>query len=175
MNLGCVDVTSLQSVEMRVREAYGKIDISNEGMKEIAAEVLAIGSVDVSEIYSPPRFCAAASALGLKPGFSADLLVPKTDGENWDLSRPEDERELERLQLIEEPTLLCGGRLARRSRSRGTSARLGATPSRRRRSWSVDGIIYAWLPVPTSVSLGQDATSSTRRHGRRVHGRSRKS
>jgi hypothetical protein len=104
--MGSVDVASLQTVMRRVKNAHGQFVVADQELREIAMEVLAIGSVDVSEICSPPRFCAVASALDLKPGFSADLPAPKANGENWDLSRAEDERELERLQQVEEPTLL---------------------------------------------------------------------
>ena len=44
----------------------------------------AAGTNDVSEIYSPPRMAKAASALGLKGGWSLDLTTTDDDGNAWD-------------------------------------------------------------------------------------------
>ena len=43
--------------------------------------------MDVREIYSPDRFSSQCLRLGLRPGFAADLNVPKANGEYWDLNR----------------------------------------------------------------------------------------
>ncbi len=44
----------------------------------------AAGANDISEIYSPPRMAKAASALGLKGGWSLDLTTTDDDGSKWD-------------------------------------------------------------------------------------------
>ena len=64
---------------------------------------------DVSEIYSPPRIAAQACTVGLRPGFSIDLVTRKRNGDFWDLSKPEDAREAEALRAEEKPYFLCGG------------------------------------------------------------------
>ena len=40
---------------------------------------------DVAEVYSPPRLCATARKMGLKAGFSFDLIGNNAKGEPWDL------------------------------------------------------------------------------------------
>eukprot|EP00975_Prorocentrum_lima_P045559 9537396-Prorocentrum_lima.AAC.1 len=35
----------------------------------------AAGAVDVAEVYSPPHICALVGAMGLQPGFSADITI----------------------------------------------------------------------------------------------------
>ena len=46
----------------------------------------AIGKNHISEIYSPPRIAEAASALGLKGGWSLDLTTADDDGKLWNFS-----------------------------------------------------------------------------------------
>ena len=41
---------------------------------------------DAAEVYSPLPVCATARRLGLKVGFSFDLIVNDENGETWDLS-----------------------------------------------------------------------------------------
>ena len=68
-----------------------------------------IGSVDVAEFFSPPRFAARAGRLGLAPGFSVDLSTKKPilgkEHEYWDLNLAEDRRDLEALIDQEDPYL----------------------------------------------------------------------
>ena len=67
-----------------------------------------LGSADISEIYSPPRFTAQAPGAGLRGGIAVDLATQRRDGLYWDLSRREHEKELERTQKEEKPYLLTG-------------------------------------------------------------------
>ena len=110
--LDMIDIGSVELATRKVMQAYAHTPVGSRPTaaeaEEIAEEILAINPMSVSEIYSPPRFSALARPLGITPGFSADLEVPKQDGTNWDLSRPEDQKELERIQVEEQPTLLCG-------------------------------------------------------------------
>ena len=110
--LEMIDIGSVELAARKVMQAYAHTPVGSRPTtaeaEEIAEEILAINPMSVSEIYSPPRFSSLAMPLGITPGFSADLEVPKQDGTNWDLSRPEDQKELERIQVEEQPTLLCG-------------------------------------------------------------------
>ena len=83
-------------------------DISERDAHNIALMSVEIGAVDVAEIYSPHRVTARAAEFGLRPGFAVDLLEEKPSGGHWDLGRPEDVEELERLQEEQDPFLLCG-------------------------------------------------------------------
>ena len=71
-----------------------------------------LGSVDVAEIFSPPRFTLRAGILGLAPGFAVDLTTKKPivgkEDEYWDLNRSEDCLELGWLIDHEDPVLLTG-------------------------------------------------------------------
>ena len=49
--------------------------------------------VDVAEVYSPPRVCAMAEEMGIRPGFSLDFTSPRADGMKWDFSLPRYRRE----------------------------------------------------------------------------------
>ena len=98
------------SMLARVRSAFVSAGDAalNEDLAEIALLVAELNGVDVSEIYSPARFCAEAALLGLRPGFSADLEEIAPDGRPWDLSRPEGEQAVHHLLEVEKPKLLCG-------------------------------------------------------------------
>ena len=71
-----------------------------------------LGSVDVAEVFSPPRFTLRAGILGLAPGFAVDLATKKPivgkEDEYWDLNRSEDRLELDWLIDKEDPVLLTG-------------------------------------------------------------------
>lgn len=63
---------------------------------------------DVAEVYSPPRMCPRARSFGLRPGFSIDLCTEKPSGGFWDLSRPADMEEAEKLIEHTLPYVLIG-------------------------------------------------------------------
>eukprot|EP00972_Heterocapsa_arctica_P013527 1994052-Heterocapsa_arctica.AAC.1 len=66
-----IPIASLQ-VEMAYRR-HG-VDITKDEIKQIAAlQQVELGAAKVLEIFSPKRFTAAASGLGLRPGFAVDL------------------------------------------------------------------------------------------------------
>ena len=74
-----------------------------------ASEAGDMSSVDVMEVFSPPRFTAAAPKFGLKPGIAVDLSTCRpSDGIGWDLLRPGDQAELDRIIEHDEPQLLTG-------------------------------------------------------------------
>ena len=72
-------ISSLLRVRAALEEEFGAEPKETE-VSEIAAIVAEINGTDVSEIYSPARFCEGAARLGLKPGFSADLDEIGPDG-----------------------------------------------------------------------------------------------
>ena len=53
-------------------------------MMQLVAE-----EIDVAEIYSPPRVAKRAEELGLKAGWSLDLINHDSDGRAWDFSKPD--------------------------------------------------------------------------------------
>ena len=85
-----------------------EIDVSEEEATGVARCLCALSAVDVAEIYTPPRATERAREFGLRPGFCVDLTTRRPDGEMWDLTRPEDEKVLEKLQEKETPKLLIG-------------------------------------------------------------------
>ena len=102
--------------------AYETVDMSTVKWREISSldyasrrlesRRLELGSVDVAEVFSPPRFVARAGILGLSPGFSVDLSTKKPilgkENEYWDLNRAEDREDLNYLIEKEQPFLLTG-------------------------------------------------------------------
>ena len=58
--------------------------------------------VDVSEMFSPPRFTQHAGRLGLRPGFAVDLST------GWNLDLPQDVAKMDELIEKEKPELLTG-------------------------------------------------------------------
>ena len=58
--------------------------------------------VDVSEMFSPPRFTQHAGRLGLRPGFAVDLST------GWNLDLPQDVAKMDELIEREKPELLTG-------------------------------------------------------------------
>lgn len=86
-------------------------DASFSECREISKGLLHLGisKSHVAEIYNPKRFTSKANQFGLQPGFAIDLEVVKNkNGEHWDLSREEDQKELESLLDKEKPEYLLG-------------------------------------------------------------------
>ena len=85
------DTAALVSASMLLRvcsdfEALEE-ELEEADLMEIAPVVAVLNEVDVSEIYSPARFCVEAARVGLRSGLSADL-EEVGDSRPWDLSRP---------------------------------------------------------------------------------------
>ena len=62
------------------------LDITGTEVASVSTPLLQLGSVDVAEVFSPPRFTDAAPSLGLKPGFAVDLAT------GWNLRNQSDRR-----------------------------------------------------------------------------------
>ena len=60
-------------------------------------------TVDVAEIYSPPRMAAMASRLGYTAGFSMDLTTSDENGLPWDLPLADTQRRALRRWEIDMP------------------------------------------------------------------------
>ena len=60
------------------------------------------GSIDIAEIYSPPRVTEMAARLGMKGGWSLDLTcIDEIDGQPWDFSKAEKrDRAIEKLKNV---------------------------------------------------------------------------
>ena len=91
--------------ELRTQdEALVELGFSSEEERtEIRRWVMEIGrQVHVKEIFSPPRATKMAHRFGLTPGMAFDLSV------GWDLDREEDQREVWRHLVEEQPYLVIG-------------------------------------------------------------------
>lgn len=107
------DVSWIDFVDYEVDMCASKWwKVSSLGLAErkLDAKRVELGSVDVVEIFSPPRFVASAAKFGLAPGFSVDLSAQKPDGsgEFWDLNKMRDVKQLDKLVDEEDPILLTG-------------------------------------------------------------------
>ena len=107
------DVMSLDMASYEVAmcaDKWKRVSSINLLERKLEAKRIELGSVDVVEVFSPPRFVAAASQFGLAPGFSVDLATQKPDGsgEFWDLNRQADVKLLDRLIDEDDPYLLTG-------------------------------------------------------------------
>jgi len=62
-------------VRKKVSDAYRRqrVDLDEGELSTIACLTLEVGSLDVTEIYSPARYCAMAGKFGLSSGVSADF------------------------------------------------------------------------------------------------------
>ena len=72
-------------VRQRVSDAFRRqqVDLDDGELQSIACLTLEVGSLDVTEIYSPARYCAMAGKFGLSAGVSADLEEVKPNGKPW--------------------------------------------------------------------------------------------
>ena len=95
---------AIESLELRraIQEAYAGQDVSSLECMEMAREIKAINGVDISEVYSPPRFTAQAPFEGLKPGTAFDLET------GWDLKESKQFREMRAVAAEEKPFLMTG-------------------------------------------------------------------
>ena len=89
-------------VKHQIRNQFrtNEVDIGEAEVCNIARMSIEIGAVDLSEVYSPHRVTSRASEFGFRPGFAVDLREEKPSGGPWDLSRPEDAKELKELQSL---------------------------------------------------------------------------
>ena len=70
-------------------------------MTQVARDLSKL-SVDIAEVYSPPRVTARASKWGLQAGEAMDLTT------GWDFTRPEDRARAWRYLEEKKPKLLIG-------------------------------------------------------------------
>ena len=67
-----------------------------------------ISSVDVAEVFSPPRVVAMAAKMGLVPGSSMDLTTTDELGEPWNFSLARMRTKAKKQLMKEKPLLLVG-------------------------------------------------------------------
>lgn len=77
------------------------------------AEVCAVSSGIVTELYSPPRVSKVASKYGLLPGHAFDIICQDSSGDVWDLSRSDKRNAVVRLIHETKPSLLIGSPMCR--------------------------------------------------------------
>ena len=97
-------------VRKKVSDAYRRqrVDLDDSELSTIACLTLEVGSLDVTEIYSPARYCAMAGKFGLSAGASADSEEVKPNGEPWNLDKEEDVDEFMEMLEREDPFFLPG-------------------------------------------------------------------
>ena len=97
-------------VRKKVSDAYRRqrVDLDDGELSMIACLTLEVGSLDVTEIYSPARYCAMAGKFGLSSGVSADSDEVKPNGEPWNLDKEEDVNEFMEMLEREDPFFLPG-------------------------------------------------------------------
>ena len=69
---------------------------------------LMIMGMDVAEVYSPPRVTEMASKMGLRAGWSMDIITNDRGGKSWDFNIPEMRNRVARRLLEDKPRLLIG-------------------------------------------------------------------
>ena len=86
--------TTVSRAEVEISDVFRDLeqDVSHDEVAELADLVLMLNSVDqslprvdITEIFSPPRFTAEATRYGLSPGIAIDLSTFRPDGQHWDL------------------------------------------------------------------------------------------
>ena len=95
------DKRELQELTKDSTEYYFRnkqVEASEALIDEVGALLTETGGAKIVEIFSPTRFTAKIGELGLRPGFAVDLCENKPygphAGEAWDLSKPDDVKEL---------------------------------------------------------------------------------
>ena len=118
---------------------------SEEERTEIRRWVMEIGrQVHVSLIFSPPRATGMARRFGLTPGMAFDLSV------GWDLDREEDQKEVWRHLVEEQPYLIIGS-----PECKGFSTMQGLSAGKPGAAASGDGPASPWLRCQSlPVALG---------------------
>ena len=97
-------------VRQKVSDAYRRqqVDLDDGELQSIACLTLEVGSLDVTQIYSPARYCAMAGKFGLSAGVSADSEEVKPNGGPWNLDKEEDVDEFMEMLEREDPFFLPG-------------------------------------------------------------------
>ena len=89
-----------------------QVEASEALIDKVGALLTEIGGAKIAEIFSPARFTAKIGDLGLRPGFAVDLCENKPygphAGETWDLSKPDDVKELFEMIAFEQPVIVIG-------------------------------------------------------------------
>ena len=95
---------ALEKTKLAVTDTYRAkgVDITAAEIASVSTLLLQLGSVDVAEVFSPPRFTDAAPSLGLKAGFAVDLAT------GWDL-KIESEKNVFFQQLEQDDPYLLPG------------------------------------------------------------------
>ena len=95
---------ALENTKLAVTDTYRAkgVDITAAEIASVSTLLLQLGSVDVAEVFSPPRFTDAAPSLGLKPGFAVDLAT------GWNLRSKSDKEAFFQKLERDDPSLLTG-------------------------------------------------------------------
>ena len=112
MSVGKCEMIEVAKIAVRRSYLCKGLDISEVDVANVASLQVELGACDILEVFSPRRFTASASQLGLKAGYAIDLSEQKLAGphvgEHWDLARDRDVKELEYVVEAERPFLLTG-------------------------------------------------------------------
>ena len=102
---GGADISSLDILDYEITMSSSKwrnVEALDSLKRKVDARKEQLGSVDVVEVFSPPRFTAKASSFGLNPGYAVDLTT------GWDLSDEKQVLELYEVIDEEDPYFLTG-------------------------------------------------------------------
>ena len=76
-------------------------------LNQTMMQLMIIG-MDVAESYRPPRIIKMASEMGLRAGWSMDIITNDLDGNSWDFNIPEMRNRAARRMLEDKPLLSVG-------------------------------------------------------------------
>ena len=114
-----IDLVTEEYYEERlghIRKAIHHVErkVKQEGRAGLGVQLdqttfqMLIASMDVAEVYSPPRVKQLAREMGLRAGWSLELTTQDTDGRAWDFNEVEMKNKAQRRVLIDKPLLLIG-------------------------------------------------------------------
>ena len=91
-----------------VKQKMGEMGRDTTSQLDQAMLQILITSMDVAEFYSPPRIANMAANIGLRAGWSMDIITNDTDGRAWDFNVAEMRNRAARRVLTDKPMLFIG-------------------------------------------------------------------
>ena len=115
-NLEIMTVDQVRKKKHQVQRAIMEIETRNQQYPRSVREVhfnnmmrtILFEQMDVAEVYSPPRIAEAAQRMGLRAGWSLDLITCDENGRSWDFNCPTMRNAAARKVLQDKPRLFIG-------------------------------------------------------------------
>lgn len=95
---------TLHMVKQKIKQ--GRINIISQWDQTMLKMLIA--SVDVAELYNPPRIVSMAAKTWLRAGWGMDITTHDVDGFAWGFNTPEMKNRVARRVLTDKPRLLIG-------------------------------------------------------------------